>query len=215
MRLVVVAALLEALVLPAAAAQIGNPAGIDPATRLSAPGVPAPNHANTQDKLFAQLAAAGGLAEVEVGKLADRKAVQNGTKEFARRMVEDHTKTNEQLLKIAKQASIPLPGEPGPDHKAMKAELEKANGGDFDRAYLQGQIIEHQKSVNLLQYEIGQGQNADLQKLAAETLPTVMAHLEMARGLLEGLIASMAQNGATIGRSTAPERADPRQPPKR
>jgi hypothetical protein len=67
MGLIAVAVTLAVLVTPAAA-QIGNPAGVDPATPQSAPGDPAPHHANTQDKTFSQLAAAGGLTEVELGK---------------------------------------------------------------------------------------------------------------------------------------------------
>jgi putative membrane protein len=187
MRLIAIAVTWAALVVPAAA-QIGNPAGVDPATPQSAPGVPAPHHANTQDKTFAQLAAAGGLAEVDLAKLAERKGVSRGVKEFARRMVQDHTTANDQLTKLAQQAAIPLPSELGPDHKAMKAELEKASGRDFDLIYMRGQVIDHQKTVILLQYEIGQGQDSALQKFAAETLPTVIVHLEMARSLVEELM---------------------------
>jgi len=186
MRLIAIALILAVLVTPATA-QFGNPAGVDPASPQSAPGVPARHHANTQDKIFAQLAAAGGIAEVELGKLAEHKAESSGVKEFAGRMVQDHTRANEQLTQLAKQAQIPLPTGPGPDHKLLKTELEKIGGRNFDLTYMQGQVVDHQKTVILLQYEIGQGQEGELQKFASDTLPIVLAHLERARSLVEEL----------------------------
>jgi len=195
-RLFIFASVLAALILPASA-QIGNPAGIDPATPQSAPGVPAPNTTNTQDKLFAQLLDAGGLAEVVFGTLAERKAQSSSVKEFARRMVQDHSKSNEQLERLAKQANIPLSGELGPDEKAMKEELDRAPGAGFDVAYMQGQLVSHQKAVILLQYEIGQGQDGELQRFAAESLPIVIGHLQMARAVMDELTG--AGSPATTG----------------
>src|SRR4051794_3575887 len=84
---VVLAALSPAVAL----AQIGNPAGMAPDTRFDRPGVPAPHQTNYQDRLFAQLASSGGQAEVEFGKLAESKADSAKVKEFASRMIHDHT----------------------------------------------------------------------------------------------------------------------------
>jgi predicted outer membrane protein len=146
----------------------------------------------------------GGMAEVEFGRIADNKAVTDLVKEFARRMIEDHSKTNDELAKIAKQANIPLPTQLAPDHQAVKSDLDKASGINFDRAYMHGQVIDHQKTTILLQYEIGQGQDAALQRFAAETLPTVMVHLEMARNLLAELSdPAIEERQNTTGRSSA------------
>jgi cytochrome c peroxidase len=57
----------------------------------------------------------------------------------------------EQLTDFAKQANIPLPNELDPNHKAMRAELEKLSGAEFDKAYMRGQVVDHQKTVVLLQ----------------------------------------------------------------
>jgi putative membrane protein len=91
------------------------------------------------------------------------------------------------------RANIPLPDGPAPEHVATKASLEKLSGRPFDLAYMQAQIVDHQKTIILLQYEIGQGQNAGLQRFAAETLPAVLAHLEAAKSITAELILSGAQ----------------------
>lgn len=163
-----------------ALAQIGNPAGWAPDSRLEAPGVPAPNQTNTQDRLFAQLIAAGGMAEVELGRLAAGKARSSTVKEFANRMVDDHTAANDKLSRIAEKSKIPLPTEPDADHRRIREDLEKRDDG-FDLAYMRAQVVDHQKTAQLLEWEIGSGQDAELQRFASETLPTVLQHLELAR----------------------------------
>jgi putative membrane protein len=206
--LIIVAAVAWAM---PAAAQLGNPGFVMPGTPQNAPGVPAPNHANTQDRLFAILLAAGGAAEVDFGRLAEGKSQNEAVKEFARRMVQDHTKANGELASLANAAQVPLPGELDPDQKEMRAKLEGMTGAVFDLTYMQGQVIDHQKAVILLQWEIGQGQDAPMQQWAAATLPVVLGHLEMAKNLLAEVAAERPQASSTpVG--TVPQVAPPTPP---
>ena len=118
------------------AAQMDNPAGRTPGTPQSEPGQPVPHQPNAQDRLFVHLAHTGGLAEVAAGRSAEKRASSAAVRDFARRMVQDHTKANEQLVPLAKAANIPLPDAPDPDHRAQQAELDKLSGAAFDRAYM-------------------------------------------------------------------------------
>ena len=179
---------LMALVTPgAAAAQIGNPAMMAPDTRFEAPGVPGPNETNTTDVLFAQLTAEGGLAEVVLGELATERAVSEAVQEFAARMVEDHTTANDELAGIAERSEIPLPDELNAEHQAMQARLEALEGAAFELAYMRGQVVDHQKTVQLLIWEIGFGQARELQNFASDTLPVVLGHLKDARAIVAEL----------------------------
>ena len=196
MRLFTTAASLTILMVAPAAAQFGNPAGMMPGTAQKEPGVPAPHQANTQDRLFARLLAAGGLAEVDTGRLAQQKGQNSAVKEFAHHMVQDHGKSNEQLASLAKQAGIPLPTEPDPEHKATRAELEKLSGPPFDIAYMQSQVTDHQRTAVLLQWEISLGQDGDLQRFAAGTLPVVLTHLQAAQNILSQLTGQAPQGAA-------------------
>src|SRR2546423_14058401 len=104
MRSTFIIAALTSLVAMPASAQFGNPGGLDPGTRESAPGVPIPGQTNVPDRLFITLAAQGGMADVNLAKLAQQKSRNDAVTAFAKRMIEDHGKTNEQLTQLAKQA---------------------------------------------------------------------------------------------------------------
>jgi len=158
-----------------------NPAGMSPDTPGKEMAKPAPEGSNTQDKLFVRQAALGGRAEVELGKLAQKKATDKSVREFADRMVEVHSKSNEQLLKLGRGLNPDLPKGLDPEHQAIRNELNGAAGQTFDLAYISAQVQSHQRAANLLQWHISTGQNETLRKYSIETLPEVMAHLEHAK----------------------------------
>src|SRR5690242_20518551 len=77
------------------------------------------------DKTFVTKAAQGGMAEVNLGKLAAEKASRPDVKEFGNMMVEDHSKANEQLKSVAGQKSLAIPPDVGPKHQAVYDRLSK------------------------------------------------------------------------------------------
>jgi putative membrane protein len=190
-RLFAFASIALALVAPAAFGQStnpaspapGNPGGMPPGTRQSIPGVPAPHQTNQADRAFVHAATVGGLAEVELGRLAAQKASNRTVKEFAERMVRDHGAANDRLSTLVKADKSAPSDKLDEEHQAMRARLEQSSGAQFDNAYMQGQVTEHQKTAQLLEYEIGSGGNAELKEFASDLLPTVLAHLRMAQAI--------------------------------
>ncbi|OHV78819.1 DUF4142 domain-containing protein [Rhizobium sp. LCM 4573] len=162
-------------------AQIGNPAGMGADTRMTEPGIPAPHQTNNQDRLFAQLLAAGGLPEVEFGNIAGDKAKADAVRQFADMMVRDHTDANAKLKDLAEAARIPLPTELDPDHQVVRDRLDKLTDEAFDEAYIKAQIVDHQKTAQLLAWEIAFGEDAEMQRQAAAMLPVVLDHLRRAQ----------------------------------
>jgi putative membrane protein len=181
-RLLTTASLLAAFATPVWPQQQGNPAGATPGTETRS-GMPAPTQPNVVDRNFARAAAAGGLAEVELGRLSDKKGKSPEARQFARRMVDDHSKANSHLKEIAAAANIPLPDAPDAEDQAMRERLDKAEGDAFDRDYIRGQITAHQETVQLFEHEIGSGQDTRLKEFASQTLPVILRHLEMAQGI--------------------------------
>ena len=178
-RSAIVAAILS-LTTGSAVAQMGNPGFWGADTRMEKPGVPAPHQTNNTDRLFAQLAAAGGMAEIEFARMAGGKSDAKRVKDFADLIARDHGDANAKLKALAENAKIPLPREITPDHKQAKERLDGLDGRDYDIAYIKAQIVEHQKTAQLLAWEIGSGEDAALQRFAADTLPKVMHHLSLA-----------------------------------
>ena len=165
----------------AVADTMGNPAGMMPDTPGINEATPAKDHSNVQDRLFVRQAAIGGRAEVDLGRLAQQKGTDDAVKSFGERMVADHGKANDRLLRLARGVNSEIPDGLDPEHQTVRRELNELSGADFDIAYLASQIRDHQKTANLLQWHISYGQNQPLVNYSIETLPIVMAHLETAK----------------------------------
>lgn len=135
--------------------------------------------AASPDRAFYLKAAAGGMAEVETGKLAQEKGASEAVKNFGAKMEEDHTAANEKLMALAASKKIKLPKEPDAKHKAIQKNLSAKSGAAFDSAYIKGQIADHKATIALLEREITSGKDAEAKAFASETLPVVKAHLAM------------------------------------
>ena len=98
-------------------------------------------------------------------------------------MIQDHSQANEQLTNLAMATKMPLPSGPDTEHRAIQQHLEQLYGAAFDVAYADLQLQDHGRTVQLLEYEIGSGQNPRLKSFASETLPIVLDHLAMAQQL--------------------------------
>ena len=88
------------------------------------------------DRTFIEKAAKGGVAEVELGSLAQQKAQNQQVKDFAARMVQDHSKANEELKSIASAKGVAVPSEMDKSALKEKEKLEKLTGAKFDREYM-------------------------------------------------------------------------------
>ena len=132
------------------------------------------------DSSFITKAAQGGMAEVELGKLATERASNSAVKDFGQRMVTDHTKANEQLKTVAANKGVNLPEGLDAKDQATLNRLSKLNGAAFDRAYIDDMVKDHKADVAEFQKEADRGDDADIKAFASKTLPTLQDHLRMA-----------------------------------
>jgi putative membrane protein len=131
------------------------------------------------DHKFAMEAAMGGMMEVELGRLAAEKGASDEVRQFGQRMVDDHTKANEDLMQVASGKGMMLPAEVGPKHRAEMQKLSSLSGERFDREYVKMMVKDHKKDVGEFQKEAARGADPDLKSFAARTLPTLQQHLQM------------------------------------
>ena len=138
-----------------------------------------------QDQTFVQKAAQGGIAEVDLGELAQERAQSDEVKAFAQRMIDDHSKANEQLEEFAKGKGAVIPTEADEEHSKVRAELADLKGEEFDQRYMAAMAEDHQKAVDLFQAEADEGKDAELKSFAEQTLPTLKEHLSMAQEMVQ------------------------------
>jgi len=141
---------------------------------------------SSADRKFAMTAAMDGMTEVELGRLAAERGASDGVKQFGQRMVDDHSKANEELKQWAATAGVTLPTALDAKHQAMVAKMSGLSGAAFDKAYAQNMVKDHTKAVQLFQREADRGADAGLKTFASSTLPTLQEHLRMARSLNMG-----------------------------
>ena len=125
----------------------------------------------------------GGMTEVELGKLAAQKASREDVKQFGQKMVDDHTKANDQLKQIAGKENIPIPDSLDSKHQSRIDKLSKLSGADFDKAYIKDQLKDHQTDVREFSNEAQGGTDPNIKTFASSTLPTLQEHLEMVKNL--------------------------------
>ncbi len=133
------------------------------------------------DKHFVKEAAAGGMAEVALGQLATEKASSPDVKQFGQRMVDDHSKANDQLKQIAADEGVRLPTTLSAKDEATKNRLSKLSGDAFDKAYMADMVKDHKTDVAAFRHESKTGRDPQVKSFAADTLPTLEDHLKNAQ----------------------------------
>jgi putative membrane protein len=106
-------------------------------------------------------------------------------KKFAQQMIDAHSASTAKLKGAAASASPTITPDPTltPDQQQKLTELQGKTGKDFDTAYGAAQVAAHQQALDALKTYQQAGDVAPLKDFAANAVPTVTAHLNMANGL--------------------------------
>lgn len=133
------------------------------------------------DTTFAMKAAQGGMAEVKLGQLAVDKASNPDVKAFGQRMVDDHTKLNDQMKQIASEENMTLPTDIDAKDQATYDRLSKMSGAAFDKAYMKDMVKDHEMDIKEFQKEANSGKDPKVKNLASTALPILQSHLQQAK----------------------------------
>jgi putative membrane protein len=139
------------------------------------------------DRAFIEKAATDGLAEVALGRFAQRQGSGDAVKKFGARMVQDHSKANDELSQLAGAKGLQLPAASDSKHQKEQAELAKKSGTRFDHEYMELMVSEHQKDVAEFRRQSESAKDPDVRKFAAKTLPTLEEHLKLAEAIKASL----------------------------
>ncbi|HEU4992149.1 MAG TPA: DUF4142 domain-containing protein [Luteimonas sp.] len=146
-----------------------------------------------QDTDFYQQALDGGRKEVAAATLASTSASDAGVKSFADMLVKDHTAMNQQVAAAAGQADAAAPA---PDASAT-ADLQGKTGADFDRAFVDKMVSDHQATIALFENAAQNASTDEAKSLAQGALPKLRAHLQAAQDLQSKLGGAMGAGDET------------------
>lgn len=142
---------------------------------------------SSSDRKFMQEAAVGGMAEVEMSRVAVERASSDAVRDYARKMIEDHTAANQELMQLASAKGVTLPTTLDNRNRTMLTRLSGMTGAEFDREYIRNAGIRaHERMLKLVQNHSTKGRDADARAFAAKMVPAVQMHLDMARQLSTG-----------------------------
>ena len=147
-------------------------------------GESSPNSLSSTDSNFVMQAAQTGMLEVMLGKLAMQRGSSAGVKQYGEKMVDEHTRANQELMQLAMQKGVELPREMSSQNKALTDRLSRLSGTSFDAAYKQAMIDSHNQAIALFQAQSQQGQDPELKAWASQKLPNLQAHLQMVNQML-------------------------------
>jgi len=140
---------------------------LTPLHAASKPG--SSNTLSSADKSFVKKAAKGGQLEVAWGRVAAEKGNHADVKKFGNRMVNDHSKANDDLKALAARKGIDLPeAKANPNWKS-------------DKAYMDMMVKDHEKDVAEFHDEAKNGTDPDVKKFAEKTVKTLEKHLHRAK----------------------------------
>jgi putative membrane protein len=137
------------------------------------------------------------IAEIETGKIAQSQSQNAQVKTFAQKMIDDHTKAQQDLQQLADAKGVKLPTEPDAKHKAAAKKLAALSGDKFDKRYLQqGGLSDHRNTHRLLARAQDRATDPDLKALVTKTMPIVDQHLTMAQDMSGGKSAGSTSSGS-------------------
>ena len=154
---------------------------------------------NADAAAMKQLAQAN-LNEIEGGKAAASKAQSPDVKQFAQKMVDDHTQMLNDLKALAGRKSVSLPDSVSLKDKAQLALMERASGADFDKKYMNEMVKDHQKDLKEVQDLAAKAKDADFRAAVQKASSKIAEHLQLAQRIASGSAAGATSNSATSSR---------------
>ena len=142
---------------------------------------------------FVDEASAKGLAEIETGKMALRKGTSQQVKDFAQKMIDDHTAANRELAAIAKGKDLDVADDAELMNQAKAFILKQRDGESFDKAYANNQVVAHEQTIELFREARTDLRDPELKAFVEKTLPKLEKHLRMAQDLARATSASEAE----------------------
>jgi putative membrane protein len=126
--------------------------------------------------------ATGGMMQLEMSKVALKRASGPEVRIFAQAEADEQTGLGEKLKEIAKSKKAVLPTDTDDKTKKMIADLEGKSGAAFDTAYMAATGVQgHELLLATMTRVKDAASDPNLQELSKVTLPIIQLHLSVAK----------------------------------
>jgi putative membrane protein len=149
-----------------------------------------------KDKIFLRKAAQGGMAEVKLGQLAAQKGSSEDVRAFGQKMVDDHTKLNNDMAPIADSMGVRLPKDLSKEDQAEYDKLSGLSGNDFDMEYLSFMVKDHHNDQREFRQEAASTTDSTLQAAVVNGAKIIHEHTVMVDKLAREKGVPMSQHGS-------------------
>jgi putative membrane protein len=136
-----------------------------------------------ETSMFLVTAADGGMAEVELGMLAQQNGMNAAVKSFGSMMVHEHSGGNSQVKILAALRNVTLPANLGEKNQELKTKLAKLKGAAFDKEYIDAMIKDHKEDIFEFEKVRDRTGDAAVKDFAVNTLPMLQRHLDSAQAI--------------------------------
>ncbi len=141
------------------------------------------------DAQIAAIVVAANQVDIDAGKFAIAKSTDATVKDFAQRMVTDHSAVNQSAVELVTRLKV-TPAS-NPTSEALKeggdqnlAHLGTLSGRALDKAYVDHEVAYHEQVLAAIDNTlIPSASNAELKALLVKVRPAFVAHLEHAKRL--------------------------------
>jgi putative membrane protein len=130
---------------------------------------------------FLTIAAEEQQVAIALGQLAAQRAGNKQVKEFGAKMVEDHKKVRREAEQLASKHQVPLPTKLTPEDQKTVDEMSTLSGHEFDRAYMNFTLQNHETTLEEFQHHLTTMRYPDLREWFTSTLPALKEHRDQAR----------------------------------
>jgi putative membrane protein len=138
---------------------------------------------SADDKHFMKDAMEGDMAEIQLAKLAQQKASSDQVKQFAQRMIDDHTKLDAQMKPMAQQFGVEAPADLSSKHKSVQSKLQGLSGNQFDQEYIKAMVNDHREDDQAFLREQTTAKDPTLKSAVTQAEPIIADHLRMAQDI--------------------------------
>jgi putative membrane protein len=143
--------------------------------------------ADAESASFLVKAANGGMAEVQMGELAQQKGKAESVKNFGAMMVHDHSAANDKVKAFAGQRNVTLPATVSDEEQKTIDDLNKKSGADFDKAYVNTMVKGHESTIDLFEKAGDKVNDTEIKGFITSTLPTIRMHLDSVKAIQKKL----------------------------